>query len=150
MDSALPLATIGTQESVAQKGPFPIQLVVVMAVKNAVSAATTTFTAISMIRFFIIINYPLSARLCRLLPKGRKNCQLQSLVVLGRPTTALGEGLAGHLAALAVLDGDSLHSSRVAQGERLAVERALSCRCRAIGCVTDPVLLQDCRSDDSG
>ena len=78
------------------------------------------------------------------------NCQLQSLVVLRRPTTALGEGLAGHLAALAVLDGDSLHSSRVAQGERLAVERALSCRCRAIGCVTDPVLLQDCRSDDSG
>jgi hypothetical protein len=30
-----------------------MQLVVVMAVKNAVSAATTTFTAISMIFFFI-------------------------------------------------------------------------------------------------
>jgi hypothetical protein len=30
-----------------------MQLVVVMAVKNAVSAATTTFTAISIIRFFI-------------------------------------------------------------------------------------------------
>ena len=30
-----------------------MQLVVVIAVKNAVSAATTTFTAISMIRFFI-------------------------------------------------------------------------------------------------
>ena len=30
-----------------------MQLVVVMAVRNAVSAATTTFTAISMILFFI-------------------------------------------------------------------------------------------------
>ena len=30
-----------------------MQLVVVMAVKKAVSAATTTFTAISMNRFFI-------------------------------------------------------------------------------------------------
>ena len=35
------------------KGPSPIQLVVVMAVRKAVSAATTTFTAISIIRFFI-------------------------------------------------------------------------------------------------
>ena len=35
-------------------GPCPIQLVVVMAVRNAVSAATTTFTAISIILFFII------------------------------------------------------------------------------------------------
>ena len=32
-----------------------MQLVVVMAVRNAVSAATTTFTAISIIRFFIHI-----------------------------------------------------------------------------------------------
>ena len=31
-----------------------MQLVVVMAVKNAVSAATITFTATSRIRFFII------------------------------------------------------------------------------------------------
>ena len=31
-----------------------MQLVVVMAVRNAVSAATITFTAISTIRFFII------------------------------------------------------------------------------------------------
>ena len=30
-----------------------MQLVVVMAVRNAVSAATTTFTAISIILFFI-------------------------------------------------------------------------------------------------
>ena len=36
------------------KGPSPIQLVVVIAVRNAVSAATTTFTATSIIRFFII------------------------------------------------------------------------------------------------
>ena len=34
-------------------GPCPMQLVVVMAVKKAVSAATTTFTATSTIRFFI-------------------------------------------------------------------------------------------------
>jgi hypothetical protein len=35
-------------------GPQPIQLVVVMAVKKAVSAATTTFTAISTMRFFMV------------------------------------------------------------------------------------------------
>ena len=34
-------------------GPKPEQLVVVMAVRKAVSAATATFTAISTIRFFI-------------------------------------------------------------------------------------------------
>ena len=38
-------------------GPRPIQLVVVMAVRKAVSAATSIFTAISMIRFFIIISH---------------------------------------------------------------------------------------------
>ena len=37
-----------------------MQLVVVMAVRKAVSAATTTFTAISMKRFFIIVNFQLS------------------------------------------------------------------------------------------
>ena len=36
-----------------------MQLVVVMAVKKAVSAATTTFTAISMNLFFIVIHYSL-------------------------------------------------------------------------------------------
>ena len=42
-------------------GPYPIQLVVVTAVRKAVSAATITFTATSTIRFvFIIINYQLS------------------------------------------------------------------------------------------
>ena len=41
-----------------------MQLVVVMAVRKAVSAATITFTAISMIRFFIIFNYPLSIINC--------------------------------------------------------------------------------------
>ena len=35
-------------------GPWPMQLVVVMAVRKAVSAATMTFTAISMNRFFMI------------------------------------------------------------------------------------------------
>ena len=43
-----------------------MQLVVVMAVRKAVRAATTTFTAISMIRFFIIFNYPLSIINCAL------------------------------------------------------------------------------------
>ena len=38
-------------------GPKPMQLVVVMAVRKAVSAATITFTATSMILpFFIIVN----------------------------------------------------------------------------------------------
>ena len=34
-----------------------MQLVVVMAVRKAVSAATITFTAISIIRFFIILDF---------------------------------------------------------------------------------------------
>ena len=37
-------------------GPKPIQLVVVMAVRNAVSAATTIFTAISISRAFFILH----------------------------------------------------------------------------------------------
>ena len=41
-----------------------MQLVVVMAVRKAVSAATTTFTAISIIRFFIIVHYQLSIINC--------------------------------------------------------------------------------------
>ena len=41
-------------------GPSPIQLVVPIAVKNAVSAATNTFTASSITRCFFII-YLLSA-----------------------------------------------------------------------------------------
>ena len=36
-----------------------MQLVVVMAVRKAVSAATTTFTAISMTHFFITIHFSL-------------------------------------------------------------------------------------------
>ena len=40
-------------------GPWPMQLVVVMAVRKAVSAATTTFTAISITLFFIVIHYSL-------------------------------------------------------------------------------------------
>ena len=41
--------------------------VVVSAVRNAVRAATTTFTAISMKRFFIIVNYQLSIINCEAL-----------------------------------------------------------------------------------
>ena len=41
-----------------------MQLVVVMAVRKAVRAATTTFTAISIIRFFIIVHYPFSIINC--------------------------------------------------------------------------------------
>ena len=37
-------------------GPSPIQLVVPIAVRNAVSAATITFTASSIIRCFFIIH----------------------------------------------------------------------------------------------
>ena len=39
-----------------------MQLVVVMAVRKAVSAATTTFTAISIIRFFMIHLLSITAR----------------------------------------------------------------------------------------
>ena len=46
-------------------GPQPIQLVVVMAVKKAVSAATMTFTAISIIRFFIVHLLSISHHRCR-------------------------------------------------------------------------------------
>ena len=37
-----------------------MQLVVVRAVRNAVSAATMTFTANSIIRFFVIVNFQFS------------------------------------------------------------------------------------------
>ena len=37
-----------------------MQLVVVRAVRNAVSAATTTFTASSIIRFFVIFDFQFS------------------------------------------------------------------------------------------
>ena len=38
-----------------QNGPCPIQLVVVIAVRNAVSAATITFTTVSRMSRFIFI-----------------------------------------------------------------------------------------------
>ncbi|MBQ6199873.1 MAG: hypothetical protein IJK50_00360 [Prevotella sp.] len=41
----------------AQNGPFPMQLVVPMAVRKAVSAATMTFTASSMILCFFILGF---------------------------------------------------------------------------------------------
>ena len=63
-----------------QKGPYPIQLVVPIAVRNAVSAATITFTASSMILCFFMVRFFFfeergrrrSAE-GRLLPEGRKN-----------------------------------------------------------------------------
>ena len=41
-------------------GPYPVQLVVVMAVRNAVSAATNIFTAISIIFFFMLFRIKLN------------------------------------------------------------------------------------------
>ena len=38
-------------------GPIPIQLVVVKAVRKAVSAATITFTATSMNSFFFMVQW---------------------------------------------------------------------------------------------
>ena len=45
----------------------------------------------------------------------------------------LAVGTTGHCAALAVLDGNSLHSGSLSQGQWSAVERTLSCRLAAIG-----------------
>ena len=42
------------ERSTRNLGIMPMQLVVVSAVRNAVSAATTTFTASSIILFFVI------------------------------------------------------------------------------------------------
>ena len=42
-------------------GPYPIQLVVVIAVRHVVSAAMMIFSAISRIRFFIV-HYGLGVR----------------------------------------------------------------------------------------
>ena len=47
----------GQQLPPPQIGPRPMQLVVPSAVKNAVSAATITFTASSIIRCFFIISH---------------------------------------------------------------------------------------------
>ena len=58
---ASPISVIISSEnsvsSVAQNGPFPMQLVVPMAVRKAVSAATMTFTASSMILCFFILGF---------------------------------------------------------------------------------------------
>ena len=46
---------LGTHKgALFQNGPYPMQLVVPSAVRNAVSAATITFTATSIKRFFFI------------------------------------------------------------------------------------------------
>ena len=68
---ASPISVIISSEnsvsSVAQNGPFPMQLVVPMAVRKAVSAATITFTASSMILcFFISLSRYRHHRCCRL------------------------------------------------------------------------------------
>ena len=60
-----------------------MQLVVVMAVRKAVSAATTTFTAISIIRFFIIVHYQLSII----------NCEALVLVYLVIAVSAVASGV---------------------------------------------------------
>ena len=77
-----------------------MQLVVVMAVRKAVSAATITFTATSMnFAFFMAHSF---------LPFYLLTFGLVCVSFV--PTvSALGEHLRGHGAALAVLDGDSLH-----------------------------------------
>ena len=49
-----PLSIVHYPLSIVYRGPSPMQLVVVIAVRNAVSAATKTFAPISMILFFII------------------------------------------------------------------------------------------------
>ena len=54
-----------------------------------------------------------------------------------RPSAALGEGLAGHLAGGLVLDGDGLHGGGGAEGEGLGVERAFSRGRAAVGGVVD-------------
>ena len=79
-----------------------MQLVVVMAVRKAVAAATITFTAISIKRFFIIVNYQLSIINYQL---SIINCQFQrvapkgALLVLSGVVVvvALGELLGGNL-----------------------------------------------------
>ena len=53
-EGILPLSIIHCPLSIVYRGPSSMQLVVVIAVKNAVSAATKTFAPISMILFFII------------------------------------------------------------------------------------------------
>ena len=102
-----------------------MQLVVVMAVRKAVRAATITFTATSMNFAFFIITYHSSL--------------ITPLVGVSFVATvsALGEHLRGHGTALAVLDGDGLDGSRVAQGDGLAVEGALRGRVVAVRGVVD-------------
>ena len=64
-----------------------MQLVVVRAVRNAVSAATTTFTASSITRFFVIVNFQLINFQFSIF-----NLQFD-LVVLASVIVTLGEGL---------------------------------------------------------
>ena len=79
-----------------QNGPLPIQLVVVMAVRKAVSAATMTFTAISTMLFFFIIQ---SSRLVG----------VASVVVVGVTTTAVFASVA----TIVVTSGTGRYAARV-------------------------------------
>ena len=88
---SLPIQKIGptTLEMVSpnrfQNGPRPIQLVVVNAVRKAVSAATIIFTTISIsLFFFIIVNCPLD--LWSLCTFRSKNYQLS--IILNPPRLA--------------------------------------------------------------
>lgn len=59
------------------------------------------------------------------------------LVLTATASFDLAVGTARHCAALAVLDGDGLHSGSLSQGQWTAVERTLSRRLAAIGGVAD-------------
>ena len=73
-----------------------------------------------------------------------RQCSSELGIALAAPSVlihlvafTLGEQLAHNLTRLTVLDGDGLHGRGVTQGDCLTVERALSCRCRAVGGVVD-------------
>ena len=87
------------------------------------TAATTTFTAMSMIRFHFILHLPFYI--------------FHRLVLSQVVTAGLDERLAGDLTRLSVLDGDSLHGSCSVQGECLTVQGALGRRRAAVGGVVD-------------
>ena len=104
-------------------GPYPMQLVVVMAVRKAVSAATITFTATSMILPFFILSF--------------FHFFILSFLFAVIAAGTFGEGLIDHLTAHAVLDGDGLHGRGLTQRECLTVEGALAGRRAAVGGVVD-------------
>ena len=56
------ISALSLQTSYIGIGPCPMQLVVVIAVRNAVSAATITFTAVSRKSFLFIVIYFLGVK----------------------------------------------------------------------------------------